>query len=95
MGRRVQSASSRLTPGQGERWGVIATGLDGWNLTRESYVKGEQRQRGSLREMIFPVDVIIRFIAAVMSLEPGGVLEVAIDGTAGLRLPVLAAGDRP
>ena len=53
---------------------VIATGLDPANLIVETYVNGERRQRGSLREMIFPLDAIIRFIAAVMTLEPGDVI---------------------
>ncbi len=53
---------------------VIATGLDPGKLVVETYVNGERRQRASVREMIFPLDAIIRFIASVMTLEPGDVI---------------------
>jgi len=53
---------------------VIATGVDPNKLVVETYVNGEQRQRASVREMIFPLDAIIRFIASVMTLEPGDVI---------------------
>jgi 2-keto-4-pentenoate hydratase/2-oxohepta-3-ene-1,7-dioic acid hydratase in catechol pathway len=53
---------------------MIATGLRPANLIVETYVNGERRQRGSSGEMIFSLDAIIRFIAGVMTLEPGDVI---------------------
>ena len=53
---------------------LVVTGLDPTALVVESYVNGERRQRGAVSEMIFSLDVIIRFIAAVMTLEPGDVV---------------------
>ncbi|MBI2955719.1 MAG: fumarylacetoacetate hydrolase family protein, partial [Acidobacteria bacterium] len=53
---------------------VVATGLDAASLTIETYVNGERRQRGTTREMIVPLDAIIRFVAGVMTLEPGDVI---------------------
>lgn len=53
---------------------VVATEIDPANLIVETYVNGERRQRGATREMIFSLDAIIRFIARVMTLEPGDVI---------------------
>jgi 2-keto-4-pentenoate hydratase/2-oxohepta-3-ene-1,7-dioic acid hydratase in catechol pathway len=53
---------------------VIATGLDPRHLILETYVNGERRQHVSTGEMIFPLNDIIRFIAGVMTLEPGDVI---------------------
>lgn len=53
---------------------AIATGLDAVALVVETYVNGARRQRASTTEMIFPLDVIIRFISGVMTLEPGDVI---------------------
>ena len=53
---------------------VIAAGLDPAQLVLETHVNGARRQRASVREMIFSLDAIIRFVAAVMTLEPGDVI---------------------
>jgi len=53
---------------------VIATGLDPSCLIIETYVSGERRQHASTSEMIFSLDDIMRFIAGVMTLEPGDVI---------------------
>lgn len=53
---------------------VVVTGLEPKELVVESYVNGERRQRGAVGEMIFSLDAIIRFIATVMTLEPGDVI---------------------
>jgi 2-keto-4-pentenoate hydratase/2-oxohepta-3-ene-1,7-dioic acid hydratase in catechol pathway len=55
----------------------------------ETYVNGERRQRGAVGEMIFSLDAIIRFIAAVMTLEPGDVISTGTPPGVG----PLAAGD--
>lgn len=53
---------------------VIATDLSVDDVVVQTFVNGEQRQQGSTREMIFSVSDIIRFIAAVMTLEPGDLI---------------------
>ncbi|MGH9788405.1 MAG: fumarylacetoacetate hydrolase family protein [Candidatus Acidiferrales bacterium] len=53
---------------------VVAIGLDARSISVETYVNGERRQAGRTGEMIFGLDVIIRFIAGVMTLEPGDVI---------------------
>jgi 2-keto-4-pentenoate hydratase/2-oxohepta-3-ene-1,7-dioic acid hydratase in catechol pathway len=68
---------------------VVATGLDPKRLAVETYVNGERRQRGGVEEMIFPLDAIIRFIAAVMTLEPGDVISTGTPAGVG----PLGAGD--
>lgn len=40
----------------------------------ESFVNGIRKQSGRAAEMIFSVDVIIRFIAQIMTLEPGDLI---------------------
>jgi len=40
----------------------------------ETFVNGVRKQSARLAEMIFSVDVIIRFIAQVMTLEPGDLI---------------------
>jgi len=40
----------------------------------ETRVNGEVRQSGNTRDFIFPLDVIIRFISQVMTLNPGDLI---------------------
>ena len=51
-----------------------ATALDLASVTVEAYVNGQRRQSARATEMIFGVDVIIRWISRVMTLEPGDVI---------------------
>ena len=53
---------------------VVVAGLDPRALTVETYVNGEPRQRGPVREMMFSLDAIIRFVRSVMTLEPGDLI---------------------
>ena len=55
----------------------------------ETAVNGVKRQSERLAEMIFPIDVIIRWIAQVMTLEPGDVIATGTPGGVG----PLVAGD--
>ena len=57
--------------------------------TIETFVNGVRKQAGRVAEMIFPVDVIIRWIAQVMTLEPGDVIATGTPSGVG----PLAAGD--
>ena len=49
--------------------------LDPWaGVAVETRVNGEVRQSGNTRDFIFPLDVIIRYISQVMTLEPGDLI---------------------
>jgi 2-keto-4-pentenoate hydratase/2-oxohepta-3-ene-1,7-dioic acid hydratase in catechol pathway len=59
-------------------------------LTIETHVNGELRQRGSTADFIFPLPVLLEYITAVMTLEPGDLLLTGTPAGVG----PLAAGDR-
>ncbi|MBO0896206.1 fumarylacetoacetate hydrolase family protein [Arthrobacter sunyaminii] len=65
------------------------------DLLLRSWVNGEARQNSSTRDMIFPVQEIIRDLSQYMQLEPGDIIctgtpeGVAFSG----RFPYLQAGD--
>ena len=44
------------------------------DLQVRTYVDGELKQAGSVREMLFGVDLIIEYVSAVMTLEPGDLI---------------------
>jgi len=68
---------------------VIETEIDFASAVLETHVNKVKKQSSPLSEMIFSVDVIIRWIAQVMTLEPGDV--IATGTPAGIS--PLAAGD--
>lgn len=53
---------------------VIRTDADPAALEVRTLRNGDLRQRGHVAQMIFPMDVIIRFISQVMTLEPGDLI---------------------
>src|SRR5271157_636052 len=54
---------------------VVAENLDPWKGVRvESRVNGQIRQNGTTRDFLFPLDLLIRFISQVMTLEPGDLI---------------------
>jgi 2-keto-4-pentenoate hydratase/2-oxohepta-3-ene-1,7-dioic acid hydratase in catechol pathway len=54
---------------------VIADGLDPWaGVTVETRVNGEVKQSGTTTDFIFSLDVVIRYISQVMTLEPGDLI---------------------
>jgi 2-keto-4-pentenoate hydratase/2-oxohepta-3-ene-1,7-dioic acid hydratase in catechol pathway len=54
---------------------VVADGLDPWaGVQVETRVNGEVRQSGNTQDFIFPLDVVIRYISQVMTLEPGDLI---------------------
>jgi 2-keto-4-pentenoate hydratase/2-oxohepta-3-ene-1,7-dioic acid hydratase in catechol pathway len=53
---------------------VIETELDLAAARLETFVNGVRKQFGTPSEMIFSLDVIIRWISRVMTLEPGDVI---------------------
>jgi 2-keto-4-pentenoate hydratase/2-oxohepta-3-ene-1,7-dioic acid hydratase in catechol pathway len=52
----------------------IETELDPGNVTIETYLNGELKQRGNTRDLIFSVPVLISFISQVMTLLPGDII---------------------
>jgi len=50
-------------------------------------VNGEVRQSGNTRDFIFPLDVILRYISRVMTLEPGDLISTGTPKGVG---PVMA-----
>ena len=53
---------------------VVETELDLAATTIETYVNGDRRQSARATQMIFPVDVIIRWVSRMMTLVPGDVI---------------------
>ncbi|MGD0930809.1 MAG: fumarylacetoacetate hydrolase family protein [Candidatus Korobacteraceae bacterium] len=54
---------------------VVTADLDPWKGVRvQTRVNGELRQNGTTADFLFPLDVLIRFISQVMTLEPGDVI---------------------
>ena len=71
----------------------VAAGLDYHTpegLRVEGWVNGTRRQSSSTRELIFPIDRLIAFISAVMTLLPGDIISTGTPAGIG----PLAAGDR-
>jgi 2-keto-4-pentenoate hydratase/2-oxohepta-3-ene-1,7-dioic acid hydratase in catechol pathway len=67
----------------------IETALDPVTAVLEAFVNGVRKQSAPGSEMIFSIDVIIRFIAQVMTLEPGDIIAAGTPAGVG----TLAAGD--
>jgi 2-keto-4-pentenoate hydratase/2-oxohepta-3-ene-1,7-dioic acid hydratase in catechol pathway len=68
---------------------VLETELEFAKATIETFVNGKRKQFAPLTKMIFSVDVIIRWIAQVMTLAPGDVVATGTPAGVG----ALAAGD--
>jgi 2-keto-4-pentenoate hydratase/2-oxohepta-3-ene-1,7-dioic acid hydratase in catechol pathway len=71
----------------------IATGLDyhaAAGLGVEAWVNGTRRQASSTRELIFPIDMLIAFVTAVMTLLPGDIIATGTPAGVGPLVP----GDR-
>jgi 2-keto-4-pentenoate hydratase/2-oxohepta-3-ene-1,7-dioic acid hydratase in catechol pathway len=68
----------------------IENDLDISDLVIRCVVHGEVRQDGRTRHMVFPVDELIAYVSAVMTLEPGDVLLTGTPAGVGPVLP----GDR-
>jgi 2-keto-4-pentenoate hydratase/2-oxohepta-3-ene-1,7-dioic acid hydratase in catechol pathway len=68
---------------------ILETELAPSGVSLETFVNGNRKQSGHTSEMIFSVDAIIRFIAQVMTLEPGDVIATGTPAGVG----PLTAGD--
>ncbi len=54
---------------------VVAENLDPWKgVNVQTRVNGQLRQNGTTTDFLFPLDTLIRFIAQVMTLEPGDII---------------------
>lgn len=54
---------------------VIVSGLDPWKgIAVQTRINGELRQDGTTADFLFPLDVILRYITQVMTLEPGDLI---------------------
>src|SRR4029079_19742498 len=70
---------------------VSAIGLDPWKgLTVQTRVNGEIKQDGTTADFIFQVDVVIRYIAEVMTLLPGDIIATGTPAGVG---PVVAGDE--
>ncbi len=92
--RDLQKADAQYTRGKGfdtfcPFGPVVETDFDFASARVETFVNGQRRQSAPLTDMIFSVDVIIRWIAQVMTLVPG---DVVATGTP-VGVGPLAAGD--
>jgi 2-keto-4-pentenoate hydratase/2-oxohepta-3-ene-1,7-dioic acid hydratase in catechol pathway len=69
---------------------AIAVGLDPWKgLKVQTRVNSEIKQDGTTSDFIFPVDVVIRYIADAMTLLPGDIIATGTPAGVG----PLVAGD--
>jgi 2-keto-4-pentenoate hydratase/2-oxohepta-3-ene-1,7-dioic acid hydratase in catechol pathway len=68
----------------------IVPDLDVSDLAVRSRVNGELRQDGRTSDMLFPVEELVAFVSAVMTLEPGDVILTGTPAGIGPLLP----GDR-
>lgn len=52
----------------------VVSGIDPSNLNVICRVNGEIRQSGNTRQMLFPVEFLLRYISRQMTLEPGDLI---------------------
>ncbi len=72
--KRTQKSegSSCLCQGVGP---LLSDELDPWRgIGVETRVNGTLRQQGNTGDLIFPLDVILRYVSQVMTLEPGDLI---------------------
>jgi 2-keto-4-pentenoate hydratase/2-oxohepta-3-ene-1,7-dioic acid hydratase in catechol pathway len=67
---------------------LVSDEIDPWaGVSVETRVNGEVRQNGNTRDLIFPLDVVIRYIAQAMTLFPGDLIPSGTPSGVG---PILA-----
>jgi 2-keto-4-pentenoate hydratase/2-oxohepta-3-ene-1,7-dioic acid hydratase in catechol pathway len=79
--RDLQKKDGQWTRGKGfdtfcaaGPWMIPKEDLDVSTLRVITRVDGEVRQDGSVGDMLFPVDAIIAYVSAFMTLEPGDLI---------------------
>lgn len=60
---------------------TIATGLDWANIEMRTRVNGVEAQHGNSNELILDIPEIVRYVASVMTLEPGDVIYTGTPGS--------------
>lgn len=68
----------------------IVTDVDPSGLRLKTFVNGKLRQSGNIRNLIFPVPFLIRFISNIMTLNPGDIVTTGTPAGVGPLVP----GDR-
>jgi 2-keto-4-pentenoate hydratase/2-oxohepta-3-ene-1,7-dioic acid hydratase in catechol pathway len=54
---------------------LVTTEIDPWTgISVQTRVNGELKQDGSTRNLIFPLDIVLRYISNIMTLEPGDLI---------------------
>jgi 2-keto-4-pentenoate hydratase/2-oxohepta-3-ene-1,7-dioic acid hydratase in catechol pathway len=61
----------------------IETELDPGDVTLETWLNGELKQKGNTRDLIFSVSELIHFISGVMTLLPGDIIATGTPGGIG------------
>jgi 2-keto-4-pentenoate hydratase/2-oxohepta-3-ene-1,7-dioic acid hydratase in catechol pathway len=70
---------------------VVVDGLDPWRgVSVRTRVNGQLRQDGTTADFLFPLDLLIRFISQVMTLQPGDLIATGTPAGVGALQP----GDR-
>jgi 2-keto-4-pentenoate hydratase/2-oxohepta-3-ene-1,7-dioic acid hydratase in catechol pathway len=92
--RDLQKKDGQWTRGKGfdtfcpcGPWVIDRAEVDFGSLRVRTVLDGEVKQDGPVREMIFPVDVIIQFITQFMTLEPGDLIATGTPAGVGPMLP--------
>lgn len=68
----------------------IATDVDPSRLRLKTFLNGKLKQSSSLKNLIFPVPYLVRFISRIMTLEPGDIITTGTPAGVGPMSP----GDR-
>jgi 2-keto-4-pentenoate hydratase/2-oxohepta-3-ene-1,7-dioic acid hydratase in catechol pathway len=68
---------------------VVDAPEDLTSLTVITRVNGEERQRGSVRDLVFPIPMLLSYVSQIMTLEPGDILATGTPSGVG----PLAPGD--
>lgn len=67
---------------------VVVEGLDPWTgVSVQTRVNGQVRQNGTTVDFLFPLDVLVRFISQVMTLEPGDLIATGTPAGVGALQP--------
>lgn len=54
---------------------LVTNEIDPWaGVSVQTRVRGELKQDGNTRSLIFPLDVVLRYISNIMTLEPGDLI---------------------
>lgn len=67
---------------------VVVEGLDPWKgVAVQTRVNGQLRQNGTTIDFLFPLDLLVRFVSQVMTLEPGDLIATGTPAGVGPLVP--------